>query len=328
MPLRINKKYSFFIYFILVASGLAIFCICGAVRIDTVFRLSSATMADRMLIMDNHHVINLGVPGNDSGGTPVYLVEEIVSYLTGLGVANKSAVDQQFLDVRNNQILSNASCLFNINGSCKTLSEVNGMINDFVADKEGFTADLSDLSDERMQGTAQEEGCLVTLNRSYRNRLASDCSIVDDGDQINIEKNVIFGNGLVVNGELNVSCGVKSFVIEHPLKENMTLVHAVLEGPESAVYYRGQGRLNQGKALIRLPDYFEALTEKDGRTVILTPSTGRYGETVSLLAAGSVRNGAFEVLGDGKNQSQEFYWEVKAIRADVPPLIVEKPKEF
>jgi hypothetical protein len=30
---------------------------------------------------------------------------------------------------------------------------------------------------------------------------------------------------------------------------------------------------------------------------------------------------------DSGNPSQEFYWEVKAIRADVKPLVVITPKE-
>jgi len=33
---------------------------------------------------------------------------------------------------------------------------------------------------------------------------------------------------------------------------------------------KAEAKLKNGKAIIKLPDYFEALTRKEGRTVILT----------------------------------------------------------
>ena len=129
-----------------------------------------------------------------------------------------------------------------------------------------------------------------------------------------------------VSGSLSVS-GSKNFVINHPLDpENKQLVHSTLEGPEIAVFYRGEAQLQSGKAIIELPSYFEALTRKEGRTVLLTPKFDN-SEPISSLAASSVADGKFQVRAvDGNNTSQKFYWEVKAIRADVPPLEVEKVK--
>ena len=120
----------------------------------------------------------------------------------------------------------------------------------------------------------------------------------------------------------------KNFLANHPLDPtHKYLSHATLEGPENAVFYRGEGRLEKGSAVIRLPDYFEALTRKEGRTVLLTPIFEGE-EALSMLASSVVSGGAFSVKSiDAKNLSQRFYWEVKAVRADVDILETEFPKE-
>jgi hypothetical protein len=119
----------------------------------------------------------------------------------------------------------------------------------------------------------------------------------------------------------------KSFRINHPLDpERRFLIHACLEGPENAIYYRGQGRLEGGHARVELPDYFEALARPEGRTVILT-SCCEENEPISVLAASGIVNGAFNVrAADDRNPRQPFYWEVKAVRADVEPLETEAHK--
>jgi hypothetical protein len=134
---------------------------------------------------------------------------------------------------------------------------------------------------------------------------------------------------------LNAGSGIikgksKQFAIDHPLDppdatQRRQLIHAALEGPENGVYYRGEGRLEGGVATVELPTYFEALTRPEGRTVQLTPIFDD-DEPVSPLAAGRVRGGAFLVRTvDGSPASHAFYWEVKAVRADLEPLAVEVP---
>lgn len=134
-----------------------------------------------------------------------------------------------------------------------------------------------------------------------------------------------------IRGDLDIggvaSAAVKAFVIPHPLKTGYQLVHSSLEGPEVGVYYRGVGQLSAGRATVALPDYFEALTRNDGRTVQVTPQFAA-DEPVSLLAASAVADSAFTVRAvDGRNPSQAFYWEVKAVRKDVEPLQVERPEK-
>lgn len=100
-------------------------------------------------------------------------------------------------------------------------------------------------------------------------------------------------------------------------------MHSALEGPEVGVYYRGEARLVNGSAGITLPPYFEALTRKDQRTVQLTPIGG----STLLYEATEVEGGTFTVRADSGNSAQRFYWEVKAVRADLAPLVVERPAE-
>jgi hypothetical protein len=138
---------------------------------------------------------------------------------------------------------------------------------------------------------------------------------------------VIDGAGNVsISGNLSVA-GNKQFAINHPVDgEGRLLVHASIEGPECAVFYRGRARLEDGRAHVRLPDYFEALTLPENRTVMLTPCCEE-DEPVSVLAASTITDGGFTVRSaDNRNPRQEFYWEVKAVRADVDSLQVQQPK--
>ena len=131
--------------------------------------------------------------------------------------------------------------------------------------------------------------------------------------------------GLFVDG----GAAAKHFRIPHPLDpDHRHLVHSCIEGPEIGVYYRGEGQLTDGIATVELPGYFEALTRKEGRTVQLTAIWEGPGKPCAQLAARPVQDGRFTVhCVDRNNPSQRFYWEVKAVRADAPPLVTEPPRQ-
>jgi hypothetical protein len=138
-----------------------------------------------------------------------------------------------------------------------------------------------------------------------------------------VDQVVIAGNGdMTVRGTVNAVA--KNFSIPHPLDPNqLRLVHGSIEGPEYAVLYRGQSQLSAGSITVTLPPYFEALTRQQGRTVQLTPLADDDGP-ISALAASQVRDGAFTVRAlDSSNPGQRFYWEVKAVRSDIEPLVAE-----
>ncbi|OGX13800.1 MAG: hypothetical protein A3I71_06165 [Omnitrophica WOR_2 bacterium RIFCSPLOWO2_02_FULL_63_16] len=131
---------------------------------------------------------------------------------------------------------------------------------------------------------------------------------------------------VLVNGDMSVIDGTftatdKRFTINHPIDpQRKLLIHGTLEGPESAVFYRGESALTNGTATLALPAYFEALTRPEGRTVMVTPK----GLTPFAVSATEVQDGRFSVYGTKADGA--FYWEVKAVRADVPPLDVEVDK--
>jgi hypothetical protein len=115
--------------------------------------------------------------------------------------------------------------------------------------------------------------------------------------------------------------GTKTFVIDHPGDPRRYLVHATLEGPEGAVFYRGSARLDHGRAEVALPSYFESLTLTSERTVILTNIDGFDRLAVETQPGGKVANGRFVVISDNPSSAQAFDWEVKAVRKDVPRLV-------
>jgi hypothetical protein len=113
---------------------------------------------------------------------------------------------------------------------------------------------------------------------------------------------------------------VKYFQIPHPVDPAKLLTHASLEGPEAGVYYRGEAQLAKGEVEVILPPYFEALTRKEGRTVQLTPVEG----WSPLFVVKGIQAGKFLVRTAAQGDpAQRFYWEVKAVRADVGPLAIE-----
>jgi len=126
----------------------------------------------------------------------------------------------------------------------------------------------------------------------------------------------LFAAGTITSG------ASKAFRIKHPLDDKKDLLHACIEGPEVGVYYRGEAETDEGRAEITLPDYFEALTRPEGRSVLLTQLYQEEDDALALLAATSVIGGKFRVRSS--NPTQKFYWEVKAIRGDVEPLQVEQ----
>jgi hypothetical protein len=119
---------------------------------------------------------------------------------------------------------------------------------------------------------------------------------------------------------------VKTFIINHPTDDHRYLVHGTLEGPEGAVYYRGTARLQAGRARVVLPEYFEALTRPEGRTVMLTNLDGCDQLAVTTQDGLQIKDGTFLVCSADPLSSQAFNWEVKAARRDVAPLEVEPLK--
>jgi hypothetical protein len=88
----------------------------------------------------------------------------------------------------------------------------------------------------------------------------------------------------------------KTFVIQHPLKEDNYLVHACLEGPETGVYYRGTAVIFNKFIEILLPEYVNTLA--DNFTVNVTHI---FDENIDIepktYAATPITNNKFRIYG-------------------------------
>jgi len=105
----------------------------------------------------------------------------------------------------------------------------------------------------------------------------------------------------------------KSFVIDHPTKENHSLRYACLEGPENSVYVRGRS----SDPVIELPDYWVGLVHDDSITVNVTPIGNK------KVWVESINNNSVTI---GSDDSTEYFYTVFAERKDVEKLEVEVEK--
>lgn len=75
------------------------------------------------------------------------------------------------------------------------------------------------------------------------------------------------------DGDGIVFADFKSFVVDHPKKPGEKIVYVSLEGPEAGIYERGVARLENGSAMISLPEHFVALADPKTISVQLTPGS-------------------------------------------------------
>ena len=120
------------------------------------------------------------------------------------------------------------------------------------------------------------------------------------------------GSKLTVNGSFSASS--KSFLIDHPTKENKKLEHGCLEGPEFGVYYRGTTQSNT----ITLPDYWSGLVREDTVTVQLTPKGSFQHLYVVSTSLSEI------VIGAADGESVDCFYTIYGERADIDSLVVEK----
>ncbi len=133
------------------------------------------------------------------------------------------------------------------------------------------------------------------------------------GERLRIEN----GTGtVVIPGNLTV-VGTKAFTMDHPLDPlNKLLVHAAIESNEVLNAYSGNITTDSsGKAMVSLPDYFEALN-KDFRYQLTVVGGG----FAQAIVSREVKGNQFEVATNQPNI--KVSWEVKGVRND------ERMKKF
>jgi hypothetical protein len=122
----------------------------------------------------------------------------------------------------------------------------------------------------------------------------------------------------VFNGFLNgtaADCLNKSFDIQHPNKKGWRLRHVCLEGPESAVFYRG--RLTNS-TVIELPDYWIGLVDPESITVSLT----QIGYSQDLIVE-KIEWGKRVIIKSGSGANIDCYYLIHGMRKDGEKLIPE-----
>jgi hypothetical protein len=107
----------------------------------------------------------------------------------------------------------------------------------------------------------------------------------------------------------------KAFDIEHPSKKGWRLRHICLEGPESAVYYRGKLK---NENVIELPDYWEGLVDPETITVSLTQI--QYSQDLIVHCTEGTKR---IVIKSGTGRGIHCYFLVHGERIDGEKLIVE-----
>ena len=143
-------------------------------------------------------------------------------------------------------------------------------------------------------------------------------------DNLKVNSQIIGGASMNIGGTVTASevtaggitlTSRKAFDIEHPNKKGWRLRHICLEGPESAVYYRG--RLTNSN-VIELPSYWRGLVDPESITVTLT----QIGSSQDLIVEG-IEWGQRVMIRSGNGTSIDCYFMVHAERIDGEKLIVE-----
>jgi hypothetical protein len=100
----------------------------------------------------------------------------------------------------------------------------------------------------------------------------------------------------------------KEFVADHPTDPTKSIVYVSLEGPEDGIYIRGTAQLQDGGAVIELPEHFRLIASEERLTVQLTP----LGEWLQLYVV--EKSPKRIIVHEANGKSGQFDYLVMGIR--------------
>jgi hypothetical protein len=124
-----------------------------------------------------------------------------------------------------------------------------------------------------------------------------------------MERFAIDGNSgnVTIQGNLQVN-GAKQFVQDHPSDPTRQIVYVSLEGDEAGTYTRGTWKLEEGKAVVELPEHFGMVTSEDGLSIQLTPR----GEWLQLYVVRLTTRQV--VIQEAQGKSGQFDYLIQGVR--------------
>lgn len=108
-----------------------------------------------------------------------------------------------------------------------------------------------------------------------------------------------------------VQADEKNFRMDHPLDAEKEIWYGSIEGPEAAMYWRGTTQLDNGRAVITLPDHFAAMGTDDNITVMVTP-LDKKSKGLTVIEKSNTHFTVGELQNGTGNYA--FDWEIKALR--------------
>jgi hypothetical protein len=123
------------------------------------------------------------------------------------------------------------------------------------------------------------------------------------------------------------TAGTKAFMIDHPLDpKNKTLRHSAVESPDMMNIYNGNITTDaNGKAIVTMPDYFEALNQEFRYQLTVIDAL----QFAQARITKKINGNQFEILTDKPNI--EISWLVTGIRHDAVAnksrIVVEETKQ-
>ena len=172
-----------------------------------------------------------------------------------------------------------------------------------------------------VKGNSRFEGDSGT---PYTLNVTGDVTIIGDTDQTGnitatgtVKAATLIGahtGGSISGGVSGKSAGAKAFDIIHPSKKGYRLRHICIEGPESAVFFRG--RVKNDK-IILLPEYWKDLVDINSITVQLQPIGAHQDIIVKRWDAEKIE------LQSKPGIPINCFYHIFAERKDIENLIVE-----